>query len=66
MTTRVLDPNKWEDMLLVARAIDPSLIELDVVARKPIQGEAMHKVIAYQLMTRLAEQGIYLVREELL
>lgn len=33
--------------LAVARAISPVLDSLEVVAHKPVQGEAMHKVIGY-------------------
>ena len=37
----------FDGTIAIARAIDPALISLEVVAHNPVQGEAMHKVIGY-------------------
>lgn len=39
--------------IAVAHAVDEALTDLDVVARKPVQGEAMHKVIAYRALVAI-------------
>ena len=51
-----------EAIYLVAKAIDPTLKALDAHFGNPVQGDAAHKVIACEMLARLAEQGIVLVR----
>ncbi len=46
-----------ELVLLLARAIDPALIGLKVVAHNPVQGEAMHKVLGYYAAKGLLDAG---------
>jgi hypothetical protein len=49
----------FDGVIAIARAIDPALVSLEVVAHNPVQGEAMHKVIGYHA----AQESARLVRE---
>lgn len=49
----------YVEMIALAHAVDPALHELQVIARNPIQGEAMHKVIGYYAHDALEQIGWY-------
>jgi hypothetical protein len=44
-------------VMALAHALDPALEALDVVAHSPVQGEAMHKVIAHHAAQALVQVG---------
>ena len=48
---------RFATVIALAHAVDPALMALDVVAHKPIQGEAMHKVIGYHAANALVQVG---------
>lgn len=47
----------FSEMIALAHAVDPALRMLDVQALKPVQGEAMHKVIGYHAYNALRQVG---------
>lgn len=47
----------YDEIVALAHAVDPALRALDVVARKPIQGDAMHKVIGAHAYDALRQVG---------
>lgn len=49
--------DRFQTMIALAHALDPALGELQVTAHNPIQGEAMHKVIAYSAADALVQVG---------
>lgn len=44
-------------VLTLARGMDPALYQLQVVAHRPVQGEAMHKVLGYHAAKALLDAG---------
>lgn len=54
---RTIPEVKYSEMIAMAHAVDPALADLDVIARNPIQGEAMHKVIGHRAMDALQHVG---------
>lgn len=49
---------------VILDAVHGVLVELDVVAHNPIQGEALHKVVTGHVLERLDAHGYAVTRKE--
>lgn len=55
---------RLDSEMVVLNAVDEALNELDAVAHAPVQGEAMHKVIAEHVLHDLRRNSYVVVRKE--